>query len=281
MPPVELEDEFGDIVSKARFGTEISALQISERTGISSTELDQIEGYAYVPPHDKIRLLADVLGLHPDKLIDSAHKAWVPENPQGKDTSGVRVKMLPVGAGLIANCYILGCTETKMGALIDPGAEAYRIITEVESSGLDFQYILLTHGHGDHVGALKAAKDHLKVPALIHKKELGPVSSRDIDDTIEEGDHVQIGNLAVSVKLTAGHTKGGVSFVTVGNSFTGDALFAGSMGGARGGWPGAYHDQINSVKDKILSLSDETNLFCGHGPATTVGEEKAHNPFFL
>ncbi len=198
---------------------------------------------------------------------------------------------MEVGA-FAANCYLVVCPETKEGVIIDPGAEGKYIIKQVEKTGMTVKYILNTHGHIDHVGSNGEVQNAFQVPVLIHEKDASmfqsPQASLAIftgkgklkppDITFKEGDEFEVGGLTVKVLETPGHTQGSVTLDIGGCLFTGDTLFAGSIG--RTDLPGGSYRQIlESIKNKILAYHDDTVVYPGHGPATTVAEERRYNPF--
>ena len=202
------------------------------------------------------------------------------------------VKTLSVGP-IMANCYIIGCEETKNAAVIDPGDEADRILLALSEEKLKVQYILNTHGHFDHVGANKRLKGVTGAKLAIHPDDIVMLESVNMaaasfgmsvenspapDLTIKDGDTVTIGNISLNVIHTPGHSPGGVSFHTNGIVFVGDTLFAGSIG--RTDFPGGdFNTLIASIKNKLFVLGDDVQALTGHGPATTIGQEKRTNPF--
>jgi hydroxyacylglutathione hydrolase len=187
------------------------------------------------------------------------------------------LKMMAVGA-YQANCYILGCRKTMEGIVIDPGAEALRIAREVTNTGLKIKYILITHGHPDHTGAAKELKGIIKAPVWIHR-----LDSRGLDfppdGTMVDGQEIEVGTYKIKVIHTPGHSPGGVCLYAPGAVFTGDTLFAGSIG--RTDFPGGDHKGlIKGVKEKIFPLGDDLRVYPGHGPASTIEQERVRNPFF-
>ncbi len=203
------------------------------------------------------------------------------------------VKSLLV-APLEVNCYVIYCKRTKEGAVIDPGGSVPDILDLIEKEDVNVKYIINTHGHFDHIGGAQGLQNALKVPTLIHKADMFLVENLSdqaaffgidvdapprIDRFITEGDHISFGDETLRVLHTPGHSPGGVSLHTPGLVFSGDALFAGSIGRTdlKGG---SYQTLVDSVASTLLTLDDDTLVYPGHGPTTTIGQEKAYNPFF-
>lgn len=202
------------------------------------------------------------------------------------------IKDLVVGP-IMANCFIVGCEHTREAVVIDPGAEADKILMALAQLKLTVKYILNTHGHFDHVGANRRLKDATGAELLIHPLD-APMLSRlsasaaawgmsaedspKPDRTLADGDTVSFGNITLKVLHTPGHTPGGISFCTDGYVFVGDTLFAGSIG--RTDFPGGDYDTlITSIHNKLFPLGDDIKVLTGHGPETTIGQEKRFNPF--
>ncbi|SEF92461.1 Glyoxylase, beta-lactamase superfamily II [Caloramator fervidus] len=191
-----------------------------------------------------------------------------------------------------ANCYIVGDEKTKECAIIDPGGTPDKVLKRCEELGLCVKYILLTHGHGDHIAGVEKIKEKTDAKVLMSKEdeylvnggtqELLPIF-RNIkpfipDEFISEKDKVKIGSIEVEVIETPGHTPGSLTFKIGDILITGDTLFQGSIG--RTDFPkGSYDDIINSIKNKLLIFEDNVKVFPGHGPSTTIGKEKRFNPF--
>lgn len=199
------------------------------------------------------------------------------------------VKSLTVGM-FATNCYLLSCEKTKEGIVIDPGAQGKKIIEVIASLGLKIRYIINTHGHVDHIGANGKLKERLAVPICLNERDLpiykdpgyglklvlkrqpGP------DVFIADGDKITCGNITLTVLATPGHTPGSVCLLTGKTLFAGDTLFAGSVGRTdlKGG---SWRELMNSIKGKLLTLPADTEVFPGHGPKTTIGEEIRENSF--
>lgn len=194
---------------------------------------------------------------------------------------------------LDTNCYLVICEETGKCAVVDPGAEPGKIIRSIRERELEPVVILNTHGHVDHIGANKDIKDRFPVPLRMHQADLpllhGAMISEisswldakpspEPDGYLLEGDLISIGRSSLTVLHTPGHSPGSVSLLGSGFLFSGDTLFCGGVGRTDlpgGSWP----DLESSIRDKILTLSDELLVLPGHGPSSTVGREKDSNPF--
>jgi hydroxyacylglutathione hydrolase len=193
----------------------------------------------------------------------------------------------------MANCYILGCEQTKTAAVIDPGGDVDKILLSLAESKLKVEHIINTHGHFDHVGGNKRLKEATGAKLWIHPLDapmleqlsasavsfgLSVENSPPADHSLEDNASITFGEITLKVIHTPGHSPGGVSLFTDGYLFVGDTLFAGSIG-RTDLYGGDYDTLIASVKDKLFNLSDDTRVFTGHGPETTIGKEKRYNPF--
>lgn len=201
------------------------------------------------------------------------------------------IKAFPAGP-FDANCYILGDEETKKGFIIDPSGKPDEILELVKKLSLNIEFIILTHGHGDHFTGAHKVKQELKVPLYVHKedewllkggtRDLIPILRNmtlvDIDGFIKEGDVFNVGDLKAEIIETPGHSMGGVCIKVGSHVFTGDSIFSGSIGRCDLG-RASQEILISSLKEKILTLPEDTILYPGHGNLTSVKDEKANNPF--
>ncbi len=191
------------------------------------------------------------------------------------------------------NCYIVGDPESGEGMIIDPSWDPDRIISHVDRHGSNIEKIVITHGHADHIGALDVMRNHFKAQVFIGEKDAvmltdpaanlsGMANERIMtgppEKYLKEGDTVSVGQYDFKVLETPGHSPGSISLYGQGVVFTGDALFLGSIG--RTDFPGCSHETlIDSIQSKLLSLPDNTIVYSGHGPDTTIGQEREFNPF--
>jgi hydroxyacylglutathione hydrolase len=200
----------------------------------------------------------------------------------------------PVGP-LACNCTILGDEETREAIVIDPGDDVSRIHKRLTEQGLKLKQILVTHGHIDHVGGALKLKRLTGAPIYLNEGDLPQLEMMDTqaswlgvpppetappDEGLKDGQLVGLEHYPAQVLHTPGHTQGSIClhFAPVGLLIAGDTLFAGSIG--RTDLPGGNFDQIiASLRSRLLTLPDETKVLPGHGPATTIGEERVSNPF--
>ncbi len=206
------------------------------------------------------------------------------------------VKMYAVGM-LETNCYLVGSLEEGESIVIDPGFDTdtacQNLLSIVDQKGLDVKFVVNTHGHSDHVSGNSILKKATGAQILIHEQDASMLSEggRDLaymfgfrfapsfpDRFLKEGDIIKVGSIGLRVIHTPGHSRGSISLFGEGAVFTGDALFAGSIG--RYDLPGgSFHELIKSIRNKLITLPEQTKVYPGHGPASTIGEEKMNNPF--
>ena len=203
------------------------------------------------------------------------------------------LETLPVGP-LQTNCYLVGCEETRLGAVIDPGGDAAEILSAIERHKLTLKVILLTHAHFDHIGGVAELAEATHAQVALHPSDLTLLHSRggagmfgmivrpspEPDMALFDGQVIEVGTLRLNVLHTPGHTPGHVTFhePQARAAFDGDVLFMQGIG--RTDFPGSSYKQLmDSIRNVLFTLPDDTTIYPGHGPATTVGDEKGSNPF--
>lgn len=206
------------------------------------------------------------------------------------------LKKFPLGP-LQCNCSILACERTKEAIVVDPGADAERILTVLRERGWKPKYLVHTHAHFDHVGATDAVHAQLGGEVCLHREDLflydnvamqtalfrmPAFSVPPVEHWLEDKEKLSFGDYKMEVLHTPGHTPGSLSFYVPtaegSHVFTGDTLFQGSIG-RTDLWGGDFNQLMKSIRGKLLDLSDAALVHPGHGPETTIGEEKEGNPF--
>ncbi|MBM3132576.1 MAG: MBL fold metallo-hydrolase [Chloroflexi bacterium] len=201
-----------------------------------------------------------------------------------------RIEVRPFGT----NCYLVASNQTRDGMVIDSAGDAMRILSNTSELGLKIKAIVATHTHPDHLGAVRFIKDSTGAPFMVHRAEAGNLEHpayaqmTSLDPTLrpppppdrllQDGDRIEIGDLTFHVMHTPGHSPGGICIVGYGAVFSGDTLF--NLGIGRTDGPGCSHEQLMaSIRSKLLALPDKTTVLPGHGPGTTIGQERMMNPF--
>lgn len=267
---VQLEDFHEDILGKAMRGLCMGKGEIASRFNVDKSEVDAVLNGAL----DEILIagMAELLGLCKSKLLVSARKEW---SPVPLEMACLKQFNLPFGS-MRVNAYILWCEETAKAWVFDTGPEAVPILEFLEKENLSVDAIFLTHTHSDHIACLEKLKQKShNPPVFVHELE-----AIDEANLIDEGFECKFDSLSLRSLHTHGHSVGGTTYLISGLekpvAIVGDSLFAGSIGGGMV----SYQDALQTNREKIMSLPDDTVLCPGHGPMTTVGEEKKYNPFF-
>lgn len=278
---MQLEDEFGDVIAKARAGRGLFAAQTARTAGLEEPQLVEIEHYRFKPAEGTLKQLADTLHLDPEKLVESAYGMWTPRRIDPSSES-IIVHRISVPFGQYgSNAYIAACTKTRSAAVIDPGGAVDEIRRTLDEHQLSLEMILVTHAHADHIGALRDLVAGIPEVVIACSPDDRDVVMNGIDAmwrSAADGETFTLGDVTVKAIATPGHTPGSTCYLIDGSCFVGDTLFAGSIG--RPSSTSAYEKMLRSIRSKVLSLPGNTILLPGHGPATTAAEELEHNPFF-
>ena len=270
MNRIPLEDDFNDIIAKAQHGLSLSDDELARRAGLATQEVTKVRRGEFDEPI--VRKLASPLNLSADALVTIGRKAWYP-NPIG-NVVGLACFNTAYD-DIRVNSYFIWDPETDNGACLDTGTNASAMIKFAADREIRIQMVLLTHTHSDHIADLGRLTAETDAKAFASKLEAIPGV-----ETFTPGENIRIGKLVLGTRLTSGHSPGGITYVVEGLArrvaVVGDALFAGSMGAGMV----SYEDALRNNCEHILTLPEDTILCPGHGPLTTVGEEKEHNPFF-
>ena len=270
MSSIILEDFHEDILGKAMRGLGIGKNEMAKRLGSEKSDIDEILSGGV--NESLIRLMAGELNLDTEKLIRSAHREW---SPAPLDIQGLKQFNLPFG-DMLVNVYVIWEQTSKNAWVFDTGPMAQPVLDFIEDEGLKVNAIFLTHTHRDHIACLDELKEKTGNPS-VYVHELEALYGC---ESITEGFSYKCGSLSLNALHTHGHALGGMTYVIDGLdrpvAIVGDAIFAGSMGGGMV----SYEDALRTNREKIMTLPEETILCPGHGPMTTVLEEKKNNPFF-
>ena len=267
---IPLEDNAGDIVGKAQRGLGISDSALAEKAKVSAETIRKLRGGDF----EKSALLsiAPVLDLDARALGEIAKGEWLPKKIESLDGLA---QFTTDYNGMAVNAYLVWDPAKRVAAAFDTGADSREMVRFAKHHKLDVQLILLTHAHPDHVADLPGLREETGADVFTSAREPVPGA-----EPIDEGKTFPLGNLRIDTRLTWGHSPGGITYVVTGLlrpiAIVGDSLFAGSMGGGNV----SYRDALQNNLEKILTLPDETIVCPGHGPMTSVAEEKQHNPFF-
>lgn len=273
---MNLDDSIGDILRKARISTQTTVEAAATAAGLGVEAYQLFESTGRAPTGVRWAELGGKLTLQGLRL-QRQHDGW---RPQSVDLSTWRELRVITSSGddVTVNCYLVWDEVTREAALFDTGFDASAILSLLEPEQLQLKHIFITHSHGDHVAALAPVRARFPKARVHSGSRNAPVDQR-----IRSNDFIMLGSLRVTNRETPGHAEDGVTYI-VGNwpddapfvAMVGDAVFAGSIGGAR-----EHLDLARSkIRDQVFSLPPETLICPGHGPLTTVAQEKENNPWF-
>ena len=270
MSSIPLEDNFEDVLGKALRGTGIPDGVLEFLTGVPEETIGKLkEGHF---EEKALRQVASPLGLDADALVERGMNSWCPEPVE---VDGLR-QFNTVFDDMTVNNYLVWDPASKAAALFDTGTDASKAIATVVELSLDLEQLFLTHTHLDHIIDRATVESH-NGSLQTHVNALEPAEGA---ARFQPGDSFTVGALQIATRLTKGHSPGGITYVIEGLkrpvAIVGDALFAQSMGGGMI----SYQDALATNRSELFTLEDHTVICPGHGPMTSVGEEKAHNPFY-
>jgi glyoxylase-like metal-dependent hydrolase (beta-lactamase superfamily II) len=273
---MNLEDHLGDIIRKGRAAANVPADAAARAAGLTETELSALEETGKSAKKIDFAALAALTGQNASKL-ENISNGWLPSE---KDL-GVWCELRRFQTekdGILVNNYLVWDEVTREAALFDTGWDSTPAIAAIEENQLALKHIFLTHSHDDHIAGLGAVREKFPKAHVHTGSKHAPPQQR-----IRVNDFIHLGSLRITNRETPGHAEDGITYI-VGTwpadaphvAIVGDAIFAGSMGTGFISWDVAKQ----KIREQIFSLPAETLICAGHGPFTTVGEEKANNPFF-
>ena len=271
-----LEDHAGDIERKSRMGLGVSEADVVEVTGLSQKALEQFESEGSVQEEIQWEPLCERLQLHPEKF-KSILDGWTPRPLQGESMPQIR-QIATDDGGMEVNAYLVWDPDSREAALFDTGWNPDPIKKCIQQEGLTLKNLFITHQHHDHIAAMTPLRKLYPSMQLQAQGHGVPPKNQ-----VSEGQMFSLGTLKIHARMTPGHASDGVTYVINGLSgdfpraaIVGDAIFAGSMGGAT-----AHFELAKTKIRKVILSLDQPTLICpGHGPLTTLKEEQSHNPFF-
>jgi len=256
--------------------SQVSPPVAAAAAGLTEAELAAFEETGRCAQKINFTALAKILGLHPQKL-EAIANGWLPVATDLRRWRGLRA-FSTTGEGLTVNCFLVWDEATRAAALFDTGLDAAPVVAAIAAEGLILQHVFITHAHWDHVEALPEIRTAFPTAQLHSSSKNALAKQRN-----QSGETISLGGLRITHRETPGHAEDGVTYFIGGwldavppVAVVGDAIFAGSIGRGNQSWDLARE----KVRKEILSLPMATLLCPGHGPVTTVAEEKEHNPFF-
>jgi hydroxyacylglutathione hydrolase len=273
---VNLEDHLGDIIRKGRLMSNTPPATAAKAAGLSEAELAALEDSGAFTKRPDFAALAKTIGLNAAKL-ERVAAGWLPARADLNRWPQFRM-LTTAGDGMTVNAYLIWDANTREAAAFDTGFEARGLLDTLAKERLQLRHIFITHSHHDHIEALGELR-----AAMPQARVLGNSRHAPADQRLQPGAAFQLGGLEVTFRETPGHAADGVTYLIKGwpgnapaIAIVGDTIFAGSMGRGNDGWELARQ----KVRELILTLPPETLLGPGHGPLTTVAEERENNPFF-
>jgi glyoxylase-like metal-dependent hydrolase (beta-lactamase superfamily II) len=272
---MNLEDHLGDIIRKARSMSGVSPEKAAQAAGLTTEQLEALEASGSPNNAANYRALATAIGLDGAKL-EAIAKGWT---PAPKDLGTWReLRCITTDQGMAVNSYLIWDEVSLEAALFDTGWHAEPVQRLIAENQLQLRHVFITHTHEDHIAALADIRQVFPKARLHFGSKTAPVDQRN-----RANDFIHLGSLRITNRDTPGHAEDGTTYI-IGTwpddaphvAVVGDAIFAGSIGRGNQSWELAR----KKVREQILTLPDETLICPGHGPLTTIGEEKAHNPFF-
>ncbi|MEX2578621.1 MAG: MBL fold metallo-hydrolase [Verrucomicrobiales bacterium] len=268
---IPIEDNFEDIIAKSMRGGHVSESELAVKTGVAPDVLRRLCRGEFCDEPALLKV-AGVLGLDPEALTMAASRVW---RPKPVELEGLAVFNTPY-RDMRVNAFLVHDPASKEAAAFDTGTDSSLLTKHAAESGLRIEKIFLTHTHNDHIADLDRLKEACE-PVRVFSNAAEPWPGT---ETFSEGDEFSIGSLSVKTFTTSGHSPGGTTYFIEGLArpvaIVGDALFAGSMGGGMV----SFSDARKNNREKILTLPDDTVVCPGHGPTSSIGEEKRNNPFF-
>ncbi len=273
---MNLEDHLGDVIRKARMMSRVEPADAARTAGLTTAELAALEESGQVTKKPDFEALAQLVGLQPFKLEGIAN-GWLP-TPQDLGKWRELRCITTTGNGMSVNCYLAWDEVSREAAIFDTGWDPKPIFDLIAENQLQLRHLFITHSHPDHIAGVAAIREKFPKVRVHTSQKNAPVDQRN-----RANDFIHLGSLRINNRDTPGHAEDGVTYI-IGTwpedaphvAIVGDAIFAGSMGGGNEHWDLARQ----KVREQILTLPPETLICAGHGPLTTVGLEKTHNPFF-
>ena len=271
---IPLEDQFQDVVGKARRGLRLSESSLAQKAGVPLEAVEAFQKGGAALTDESAGKITGALGLDLPALRDLERGAWHPE--EGLLPGTVAAYNVPFGGDMTVNFYLVWDRDGGQAAAFDTGGDCSALLRTLQERSLKLGGIFLTHTHEDHIADLDRLVAETDAPVYVSALEKFPGVN-----TVQDGQTFAVGGLTITARLTPGHSPGGLTYVVNGVEPTvavvGDALFSASMGGVG---PEKYQTALAANRTHIFAMPDTAVILPGHGPVTTVGAEKMHNPFY-